>query len=161
MRVRRFDLRNGEDTQVSAVQLDLGFRRSNVDRDQVVLEAELRLATGDREAAEATIAEIVRLAAREPARGRERRIGVREPARRLGRAVSSTSPGARDCAVGTAEVSTKHANFIQADDGGSADDIFALMLEVQRGCTSAPACCCGPRPVSIGFAPSALDVERY
>jgi UDP-N-acetylmuramate dehydrogenase len=34
--------------------------------------------------------------------------------------------------VGSAEVSTKHANFIQADDGGRADDVLALMREVQR-----------------------------
>jgi UDP-N-acetylmuramate dehydrogenase len=29
-------------------------------------------------------------------------------------------------------VSEKHANFIQADPGGSADDIVTLMLDVQR-----------------------------
>ena len=37
---------------------------------------------------------------------------------------------------GTAEVSSKHANFIQASDGGSADDVHRLMQvvadEVQR-----------------------------
>jgi UDP-N-acetylmuramate dehydrogenase len=32
--------------------------------------------------------------------------------------------------VGTAEVSNKHANFIQADVGGSADDVLALMRDV-------------------------------
>jgi UDP-N-acetylmuramate dehydrogenase len=32
---------------------------------------------------------------------------------------------------GTAEVSTKHANFIQSDSGGRADDVVALMCEVQ------------------------------
>jgi UDP-N-acetylmuramate dehydrogenase len=34
---------------------------------------------------------------------------------------------------GSAVVSDKHANFIQADPGGSADDVVALMIEVQRG----------------------------
>jgi UDP-N-acetylmuramate dehydrogenase len=29
-------------------------------------------------------------------------------------------------------VSSKHANFFIADDGGSADDVFALMREVRR-----------------------------
>ena len=33
---------------------------------------------------------------------------------------------------GSAFVSPKHANFIQADDGGSADDVRALIMEVQR-----------------------------
>jgi UDP-N-acetylmuramate dehydrogenase len=29
-------------------------------------------------------------------------------------------------------VSEKHANFIQADPGGRADDVHALMVEVRR-----------------------------
>jgi hypothetical protein len=29
-------------------------------------------------------------------------------------------------------VSTKHANFIQADPGGSADDVFRLIADVRR-----------------------------
>ena len=40
--------------------------------------------------------------------------------------------GAKGTRSGTAEVSRKHANFIQADDGGSADDVYALMELVQR-----------------------------
>ncbi len=32
--------------------------------------------------------------------------------------------------IGTAEVSDKHANFIQADPGGRADDVFALMEHI-------------------------------
>ncbi|HWW54126.1 MAG TPA: hypothetical protein VNY84_10165, partial [Acidimicrobiales bacterium] len=31
---------------------------------------------------------------------------------------------------GTATVSDKHGNFIQADDGGSAEDVLALLTEV-------------------------------
>ena len=33
--------------------------------------------------------------------------------------------------MGTARVSEKHANFIQADDGGSADDVHRLMVHVR------------------------------
>jgi UDP-N-acetylmuramate dehydrogenase len=40
--------------------------------------------------------------------------------------------GLKGLRLGTAEVSTKHANFIQADPGGSADDVRSLMLEVRR-----------------------------
>jgi UDP-N-acetylmuramate dehydrogenase len=40
--------------------------------------------------------------------------------------------GCKGLRHGTAEVSTKHANFVQADPGGSADDVLALMGEVQR-----------------------------
>jgi UDP-N-acetylmuramate dehydrogenase len=34
-------------------------------------------------------------------------------------------------------VSEKHANFIQADEGGSADDVVALMADVRRRVRSA------------------------
>ncbi len=40
--------------------------------------------------------------------------------------------GCKGLRVGTAAVSTKHANFFQADAGGSADDVVALMAEVRR-----------------------------
>jgi UDP-N-acetylmuramate dehydrogenase len=40
--------------------------------------------------------------------------------------------GCKGLRVGTAEVSPKHANFIQADPDGSADDVLALMAEVRR-----------------------------
>jgi UDP-N-acetylmuramate dehydrogenase len=40
--------------------------------------------------------------------------------------------GCKGLRLGTAHVSPKHANFIQADDGGSADDVLALMVEVGR-----------------------------
>ena len=40
--------------------------------------------------------------------------------------------GLKGFRVGSAHVSAKHANFFQADEGGSADDVRALVLEVQR-----------------------------
>jgi UDP-N-acetylmuramate dehydrogenase len=38
--------------------------------------------------------------------------------------------GCKGRRVGSASVSTKHANFIQVDRGGAADDVRALMREV-------------------------------
>ena len=70
-----------------------------------------------------------RLAAGEPARRPQRRLGVRQPRGRRGRPPHRRGRG-KGLRHGTAEVSTKHANFIQADDGGRADDVFALMGEV-------------------------------
>jgi UDP-N-acetylmuramate dehydrogenase len=40
--------------------------------------------------------------------------------------------GLKGMRVGSAEVSTKHANFVLADRGGSADDVYRLVHEVQR-----------------------------
>ena len=42
------------------------------------------------------------------------------------------SAGCKGLRIGSAEVSSKHANFFQADAGGSADDVLALMVEVAR-----------------------------
>ena len=38
--------------------------------------------------------------------------------------------GAKGLRLGTAMVSEKHANFIQADPGGRADDVVALIAKV-------------------------------
>ena len=40
--------------------------------------------------------------------------------------------GLRGLRRGTAQVSMKHANFIQADPDGMSGDVVALMLEIQR-----------------------------
>ena len=40
--------------------------------------------------------------------------------------------GCKGLRRGSAHVSEKHANFIQADEGGSADDVWALMHEVRQ-----------------------------
>src|SRR5690606_10578646 len=58
--IRRFDLRTGEDEQVPARELALGFRRSNVAPHHLVLEAELHLERGDETASEEMLTEIVR-----------------------------------------------------------------------------------------------------
>jgi UDP-N-acetylmuramate dehydrogenase len=39
--------------------------------------------------------------------------------------------GLRGFRIGSASVSTKHANFIQADDGGSAADVRAVIEAVR------------------------------
>jgi UDP-N-acetylmuramate dehydrogenase len=40
--------------------------------------------------------------------------------------------GLKGLRIGTAAVSDKHANFIQADPGGSADDVARLIVLIQR-----------------------------
>ena len=98
----------------------LGARR----RSQVVVEADLGAGRGRRGRGRAhAVAEIVRWRRAQPARRPERRLGVHQPRRATRPGGSSTPPVARACGVGTAAVSTKHANFFQADAGGSADDV--------------------------------------
>jgi UDP-N-acetylmuramate dehydrogenase len=128
------ELRRGTRLTRSVDQLGLGYRRSSVTPDQVVVEAEYQLAPGDREASEATIRDIARWRREHQPGGQNagsvfvNPTGV-PPANSAGWLVDAA--GLKGHRHGTASVSTKHANFILADPDGSADDVVALMAEVQ------------------------------
>lgn len=129
--VRVVDLASGEDKEVTAADLHLGYRRSRVAPAQVVVRADFALAPGDRARAEAEIAEIVRWRrANQPGGQNAGSVFTNPPGDSAGRLVEAA--GAKGLRMGSAQVSPKHANFIQADEGGSADDVMALMVEVQR-----------------------------
>jgi UDP-N-acetylmuramate dehydrogenase len=131
--IRVVDLANDEDGAVpatlAATDLDLGYRRSGVRSTQVVVEAEMVLAPGDAEQAEAEIASIVRWRRENQPGGTNAGSVFTNPEDdSAGRLIDAA--GAKGLRLGTAAVSDKHANFIQADAGGRADDVFALMREV-------------------------------
>lgn len=130
-RVRLFGLRSGEDGVVPANSLDLAYRSSAVHPDQVVVWAELALAPGSPDAGEAALAEVVRWRrANQPGGANAGSVFTNPPGDSAGRLIDAA--GGRGLRIGTAEVSPKHANFIQADEGGRADDVAALMAAVQR-----------------------------
>jgi UDP-N-acetylmuramate dehydrogenase len=129
-RVHVLDLHDGEDGWVPADALELGYRRSRLRRDQVVLAAELELAPGTTATGEAELADIVRWRrANQPGGANAGSVFTNPPGDSAGRLIDAV--GAKGRRVGSAQVSTKHANFIQVDDGGSADDVVALMAEVR------------------------------
>ncbi|HBL09606.1 MAG TPA: UDP-N-acetylenolpyruvoylglucosamine reductase, partial [Acidimicrobiaceae bacterium] len=53
--------------------------------------------------------------------------------------------------IGSAVVSERHANFIQADSGGSAIDVLLVMTEVQRLVAEAHGIELTPETVLVGF----------
>ena len=129
--VRLVDLATGRDERVAAADLDLAYRQSNIGPSQVVVEATLGLAAGEREVGEKTISEIVSWRrANQPGGQNAGSVFTNPPGDSAGRLIDAA--GCKGLRVGTAEVSTKHANFFQADAGGSADDVVALMHEVRR-----------------------------
>ena len=149
-RVHLVDLVTGEDGWVAAAALDIDYRRSSVRPAQVVARAELGLATGDRAASEATIAEIVRWRrAHQPGGQNAGSVFTNPPGDSAGRLVEVA--GAKGLRIGTAHVSTKHANFIQADEGGSADDIRRLMLAVQARVLAEAGVALHPETRLVGF----------
>ena len=131
VRVRVVDLRSGEDGWVRAPDLALGYRRSAVQPHQLVLAARLALAPGDVDRGNAELAEIVAWRrANQPGGPNAGSVFTNPPGDSAGRLIDAAGGTGRR--HGTAAVSTKHANFIQADEGGLAADVVALMGEVRE-----------------------------
>ena len=127
---RLVDLRRGGDEVVVADRLALGYRCSLVRPDQVVVWGRVALHPGDRGAGESLLAEIVQWRREHQPGGQNAgSVFTNPPGDAAGRLVEEA--GLKGHRQGSAQVSPKHANFIQADGGGSADDVRALMKEVQ------------------------------
>jgi UDP-N-acetylmuramate dehydrogenase len=126
------DLRAGGGPRtVPAADLALGYRRSAVAPHHVVVAATLDLAVGDRAGGKRTLSEIVAWRrANQPGGQNAGSVFTNPPGDSAGRLIDAA--GCKGLRRGSAEVSTKHANFVQADPGGSADDVLALMAEVRR-----------------------------
>jgi UDP-N-acetylmuramate dehydrogenase len=112
--------------------LAYGYRRSAVAAHHVVLDVTLALSDGDRESGAETIRSIVRWRREHQPGGQNAGSVFTNPSAPsvppAGRLVEEA--GCKGRRLGTAAVSTKHANFIQADPGGSADDVDALIRAV-------------------------------
>lgn len=128
---RLVDLRAGTATDVPVVALAYGYRRSSVSSSQVVVSATFGLQPGDAERALAEIADIVRWRREhQPGGSNAGSVFTNPPGDSAGRLIDEA--GLKGRRIGSAEVSPKHANFIQADAGGSADDVRALIDDVRR-----------------------------
>jgi len=125
-----FDLRSGTSAQRAPASLELSYRHSNLARHELVTSATFAVARGDRAAARERIADVVRWRREHQPGGPNCGSVFQNPngdhAARLIEAV-----GAKGLRRGTASISQKHANFIQADPDGRADDVAALIDEVR------------------------------
>jgi len=129
-RQRTFDLRSGEVTEAGPERLALGYRSSSIDGGDVVVWAEFALSVGPRQEAEATVAEIVRWRRAHQPGGSNAGSVFKNPAGdSAGRLVEAA--GLKGFRLGSARVSEKHANFIQADEGGRAEDVKRLIDHVR------------------------------
>lgn len=130
--IRVFDLRTGEDGEMAAAQLGLRFRGSDLLDHQVVVQARFALAEGDRATGERTLAEIVHWRREHQPGGQNAgSVFVNPVPGEVAAGALIDGLGLRGFRIGTARVSEKHANFIQADEGGSADDVRAVMEAVR------------------------------
>lgn len=118
--------------EVSAAELGLRFRGSALSTTDLVVSADLELAPGDREKSERTLSDIVHWRREHQPGGQNAgSVFVNPVPGEVASGALIDDLGMRGLRHGTATVSEKHANFIQADDQGSADDVFALMQIVR------------------------------
>ncbi|MFK8023626.1 MAG: UDP-N-acetylmuramate dehydrogenase [Ilumatobacter sp.] len=131
--VRVFDLATASDEVRSADELGLRFRGSGLGPNDVVLSARLRLGRGDPEAARSELSDIVAWRrANQPGGQNAGSVFVNPVPGEVSAGLLIDEAGLRGFRHGTAMVSDKHANFIQADADGSADDVFELMALVRE-----------------------------
>ncbi len=148
--VHVFDCRTGKDEDVPAAALDLGYRRSAITADQVVTAATIQLARDEAGRGSDTLSEIVRWRrANQPGGQNAGSVFTNPEGDSAGRLIEAA--GCKGLRRGSAAVSEKHANFIQADAGGSADDVFAVMVAVRDAVEEATGIRLHPETRLVGF----------
>jgi UDP-N-acetylmuramate dehydrogenase len=111
-------------------RLGYGYRRSTVGASQIVLEADLAVHPGSAEEERAGVSDIVKWRREhQPGGSNAGSVFTNPEGDSAGRLIEAA--GLKGFRLGTAHVSEKHANFIQADKGGRADDVRALMEHVR------------------------------
>ncbi len=125
------DLRNGSVTSRSADTLALSYRSSSLMSHELVLRATFQCTAGDRETSEEEIASIVRWRREnQPGGANCGSVFTNPPGDSAGRLIDAA--GLRGFELGTAQVSPKHANFIQADENATCADVWALIIAVRQ-----------------------------
>ncbi len=143
-------LRSGARETWPASACGLTYRHSELPDDAVIVSATWRLARGDRDAIRAEIREVrdwrrAHQPINEPNCGSVFTNPAGDSAGRLIEFV-----GAKGTRVGGAEVSTKHANFIVAGSGATADDVGRLITELRRRVAEATGVVLRPEVVVVG-----------
>ncbi len=114
------------ETRLPAASLEFGFRHSAITAGMVVTRAELELEPGERAKSEEMISAIVRWRREhQPGGSNAGSVFMNPPGERAGRLIDEA--GCKGLRVGSAQVSEKHANFIQADSPGRSRDVLELM----------------------------------
>ena len=148
--VRVVDLATATAADWSPGELAFGYRRSALSAHHVVVAAELALQPGDPAESLALVEQIVAWRrAHQPGGPNAGSVFTNPPGDSAGRLIDAA--GGKGLRVGTAEVSTKHANFIQADAGGRAEDVWRLMAAVRQLVVAAGGPVLQPETHLVGF----------
>jgi UDP-N-acetylmuramate dehydrogenase len=114
-------------------ELGLTYRHSDLRHGQVVARAEFRLAPRPEEEIRAKVAELQALRkAAQPTNKRTFGSVFQNPEHELTAGRMLEACGMKGHRVGGAQISPRHANFIENADGARAEDAIALMAEARR-----------------------------
>ncbi|MGA7835995.1 MAG: UDP-N-acetylmuramate dehydrogenase, partial [Acidimicrobiales bacterium] len=123
--------REGATTTWSKDRLELGYRTSAIAAGDIVVNASLSLRRGDAAEATARVQEIVRWRREHQPGGPNAGSVFRNPPGDFAARLIEAA-GCKGLRLRSAQVSEKHANFIQADPNGLASDVFDLMNLVKE-----------------------------
>jgi len=147
---RTVDLASGRTVTSPASRLRPSYRHTALEASEVVVAATHHLVPVDPESAKGAIDEIVRWRrANQPGGSNAGSVFTNPPGDSAGRLIDQC--GLKGLRMGTAEVSPKHANFIQADADGSADDVARLIAHVQATVAEATGIALRTEVRMIGF----------
>jgi UDP-N-acetylmuramate dehydrogenase len=144
------DFAVGERRIVPAEELQLSYRQSALRTDELVVGCRLSLSSGDERKGKAEMAEIVQWRRdKQPGGQNAGSVFTNPDGDSAGRLIDIA--GGKGLRVGTAVVSDKHANFIQADEGGTAADVLQVMIEVRTLVEYAHGVVLQPETHLVGF----------
>jgi len=114
-------------------ELGLTYRHSELRPGQVVAKAEFRLTPRPEDEIKTKVAELQALRkAAQPTNKRTFGSVFQNPQHELTAGRMLEACGLRGHRIGGAQISPRHANFIENADGAQADDAVALMIEARR-----------------------------
>jgi UDP-N-acetylmuramate dehydrogenase len=118
---------------LSPQELGLSYRHSNLEHGQVVLRAELRLTPRPPDEIKATVRELNRQRkAAQPTNRRTFGSVFKNPDHELTAGRMLEACGLKGFRIGGAQISPKHANFIENAGGARTEDALALIAEARR-----------------------------
>ena len=113
--------------------LGLSYRHSELQHGQIVLRAELRLRPRPSEEIKAEVRDLnARRKAAQPTNRRTFGSVFKNPEHELSAGRMLEACGLKGHRIGGAQISPKHANFIENADGATTADALALMAEARR-----------------------------
>ncbi|HKD32245.1 MAG TPA: UDP-N-acetylmuramate dehydrogenase [Gaiellaceae bacterium] len=118
---------------LDAAQLGLTYRHSDLQHGQVVARAEFRLTPRPEEEIKTKVAELqAQRKAAQPTNKRTFGSVFQNPDHELTAGRMLEACGLKGHRIGGAQISPRHANFIENADGARAEDALALMAEARR-----------------------------